>query len=155
MHFAVAGQKPRRRLRKAAPTDAAATATAPSELTDNGLTDDIMVDLEDPDPMGESAQGRDPPETRANPENSAAEPQTDAKGGADSNVEDLLRDDSRIANAEAGIDDVDDNDIADQENAAPASKSRKRLKKQASRLMQLLSVMTCLACITHILYMYC
>ena len=100
----IAGHKPRRRLRKAAPLEASKPADSVAAVVDEDMADDNVVDLEDPRQLREE--------------------EADDQDRGVKNRE--------AVRLQAGVSKMQNGGEAEEEGAAPASKPRKRLKKQVS-----------------------
>lgn len=99
-----AGHKPRRRLRKAAPLEAAKPVDSVAAVVDDDMADDIVVDLENPRQMREE--------------------EADDQDRGVKHREGV--------GLQAGVSNRQNGNEAEEEGAAPAGKPRKRLKKQVS-----------------------
>lgn len=122
----VSGHKPRRRLRKAAPTADAAPA-----VTDDDLLDDVLMDTVDAEPMGSpqrSEQDQLQQETRVQKGRHHVGTGSSQKETHDADAQDT--DENRRPDvSQVRVSSRHDGGNTDWEGAGAASKPRKRLKK--------------------------
>lgn len=115
-----AGQKARRRLRKAAPTNAPMPVDPTPAVADDDLADDVMVELDDVVPSEEATRG--------------LQAEAEYKGVAGRGSTGRGAEGRGAARQPAGMSNRRDKSDAEEGGAMPAGKPRKRLKKAVSSL---------------------